>query len=79
MSMIPLDDVLRVLRFAPDGLTSREVADRLGLPKDKVSLRLSKMASYGHIDREYRRGPLPGVRRGHRRWSVFRMKERVGA
>lgn len=55
MTKIPIDDVLRVLRFAPQGMTTAEVAARLGSEPGTVSGRLSKLALYGQIDREYER------------------------
>ena len=43
--------VLHVLRDAPEGLTSQQLSDRLGLRPDDLSSRMSKLFAYGAINR----------------------------
>jgi DNA-binding transcriptional regulator GbsR (MarR family) len=57
------DAVIALLRSAPQGLTSKDIAARLGTTAGNISSRLSKLAAYGVIGRS--RGALvgPGSRR----------------
>lgn len=74
MTKLQADDILRVLRAAPDGLTTAEAAKELGHPVQRVSTRLSKMAMYGQIDREFvRGGPSNGAHAP--RWSQWMVKQ----
>jgi DNA-binding transcriptional regulator GbsR (MarR family) len=41
--------VIEILRSSPNGLTSKEVAERLGINPVNMSSRLSKLAAYGFI------------------------------
>ena len=43
------EQVIDLLRAAPDGLTSRDIAERLGATAGNISSRLSKLAAYGVI------------------------------
>jgi len=43
------DRILEILRGCPDGLTTGEIAERLGLTARNISSRLSKLAAYGII------------------------------
>jgi DNA-binding transcriptional regulator GbsR (MarR family) len=41
--------VIGILRGSPDGLTSKDIAERLGTTAGSISSRLSKLAAYGVI------------------------------
>jgi DNA-binding Lrp family transcriptional regulator len=43
------DRILEILRGCPYGLTTKEIAERLGVPAGNISSRLSKLAAYGVI------------------------------
>ena len=43
--------IIEILRSYPDGLTTRDIAMRLGTTAGNVSSRLSKLAAYGVIDK----------------------------
>jgi DNA-binding Lrp family transcriptional regulator len=43
------DRIIEILRGCPNGLTAKEVADRLGVTAGNISSRLSKLAAYGII------------------------------
>jgi transcriptional regulator len=43
------DRIIEILRECPNGLTAKEVADRLGVTAGNISSRLSKLAAYGII------------------------------
>ncbi len=43
--------ILQLLRTAPEGLSSKEIATELGAGSDNVGGRLSKMAAYGEIEK----------------------------
>lgn len=74
------DRILAVLRTAPEGgMTCVQISERLGVPMQTLSSRLSKMRAYGQIDGEFRRGPVSANHSGTRRWSVFRLKEAARA
>jgi len=46
-----LDRILGILRGCPCGLTTKEIAERLGVTPGNISSRLSKLAAYGIIKR----------------------------
>lgn len=71
MTIIHIEDVERVLRLAPTGLTTAEVAEKLHQDTNKVSGRLSKLAAYGSIAREYERRDGNNLRRC--RWRLKEM------
>src|SRR5215471_654328 len=49
--------IIAILRGSPNGLTSNEIAERLGATAKNVSSRLSKLAAYGIIGKtRYSRG-----------------------
>jgi hypothetical protein len=49
--------IVAILQECPNGLTSKEIADRLGATGGNISSRLSKMAAYGIIGKApYSRG-----------------------
>jgi len=50
------DTVIALLRSAPHGLTSKDIAAQLGTTAGSISSRLSKLAAYGVIGRQ--RGAL---------------------
>jgi predicted ArsR family transcriptional regulator len=43
--------ILQLLRAAPDGLTSDEIAAALGVNPHQLSGRLSKLTAYGELDK----------------------------
>jgi transcriptional regulator len=43
--------IIEVLRGAPNGLTSKDIAERLGTTAGNLSSRLSKLAAYGIISK----------------------------
>ena len=43
--------IIHILRGCPNGLTSKDIAERLGTTRRNLSSRLSKLAAYGIIDR----------------------------
>ena len=43
--------IMATLRECPNGLTSKEVAERLGTKAGNISSRLSKLAAYGIISK----------------------------
>src|SRR5262249_44758611 len=50
--------IIAILQRSPNGLTSNEIAERLGATAKNVSSRLSKLAAYGIIGKtHYGRGP----------------------
>jgi predicted ArsR family transcriptional regulator len=54
--------VVAILQESPNGLTSNQIAGRLGVTAGDVSSRLSKLAAYGII-RKSCRGPSGNVYR----------------
>lgn len=74
-----VDRILDVLRTAPEGMTSVQISERLGVPMQTLSSQLSKMRAYGQIDGEFRHGPISANHSGTRRWSVFRLKQQERA
>ena len=48
---ITAQQLLDVLRIAPEGLTSKQVSAKLGITSYEASSRLSKLAAYGKIER----------------------------
>lgn len=74
MTIISECELIRVLRFAPDGLTTAQAAERLpGAKFQTVSSRLAKLHSYGKIDREFIRRTTPGA--GPSRWSIWKLPQ----
>ena len=57
--------ILRLLRAAPEGLTTVEVAVGLSVTSSDVSGRLSKLAAYGEIGKS--KSVLP---RGEIKWCI---------
>ena len=56
--------IIAILRGSPHGLTSNEIAQRLGATAGNISSRLSKLAAYGIIGKtRYSRGPRGNVYR----------------
>ena len=56
--------IIAILQESPNGLTSNEIAERLGAAAGNISSCLSKLAAYGIIDKtRYRRGPRGNVYR----------------
>ena len=43
--------IIQILRGCPNGLTSKDIAERLGTTRRNLSSRLSKLAAYGIIGR----------------------------
>ncbi len=41
--------IIEILRNAPNGLTAKEVAERLGATRSNIGSQLSKLAAYGII------------------------------
>jgi DNA-binding transcriptional regulator GbsR (MarR family) len=54
--------ILTILQESPNGLTSNQIAERLGVTAGNISSRLSKLAAYGII-RKSCRGPKGNVYR----------------
>jgi DNA-binding transcriptional regulator GbsR (MarR family) len=56
--------IIATLQESPNGLTSNEIAERLGARAGNISSCLSKLAAYGIIGKtRYRRGPRGNVYR----------------
>jgi len=56
--------IIAMLQGSPNGLTSNEIAERLGATAGNTSSCLSKLAAYGIIGKtRYRRGPRGNVYR----------------
>ena len=56
--------IIAILQGSPNGLTSSEIAERLGARAGNISSRLSKLAAYGIIAKtHYRRGPRGNIYR----------------
>jgi DNA-binding Lrp family transcriptional regulator len=50
--------IIAILQGSPNGLTSNEIAERLGATAGNISSRLSKLAAYGIIGKvRYSHGP----------------------
>ena len=64
--------MVRLLERAPDGLKSREVADALGIPNNRVCTALDKLAHRGAIARD------PQTRRWHVKAGDVRFYDRGG-
>lgn len=75
---IPIDDVMRVLRFAPAGMTTAQLAEQLKLDRDALGGRLSKLAAYGQIEQSFERAS-PGMPGQPQRWCRWRHKEAAHA
>jgi DNA-binding Lrp family transcriptional regulator len=52
--------IIEMLRGSPNGLTSKDIAERLGTTAGDISSRLSKLAAYGIIGKG--RGALVGYK-----------------
>jgi len=48
--------ITAILQGSPNGLTSTEIAERLGAAAGNISSRLSKLAAYGIIEARYSHG-----------------------
>lgn len=46
------EQILEALQRAPKGLTSRQLAEIIGMPLSNISSCASRMCSYGKIERE---------------------------
>jgi DNA-binding transcriptional regulator GbsR (MarR family) len=56
--------IVAILQESPNGLTSNEIAERLGVTAGNISSRLSKLAAYGIIGKNcYSPGPRGNVYR----------------
>ena len=56
--------IIAILQGSPNGLTSSEIAERLGATAGNISSRLSKLAAYGIIAKtHYRLGPRGNIYR----------------
>jgi DNA-binding Lrp family transcriptional regulator len=56
--------IIAILQESANGLTSNEIAERLGATVKNLSSRLSKLAAYGIIGKtRYSRGPRGNVYR----------------
>lgn len=58
---VPISDVIRALRAYPDGMTTVELAGKLGMNRASLGGRLSKSFLWGKgvLDRERRRSVTP--------------------
>lgn len=65
-----LAQVIRALAVERAPLTTEQVAAKIGIKHSAVSSRLSKMADYGLIDREYRKDYDHGMHRKVCLWSA---------
>src|SRR5262249_777099 len=52
--------IIAILRGSPNGLTSNEIAQRLGATAGNISSRLSKLAAYGIIGKTHYSGSPRG-------------------
>jgi DNA-binding transcriptional regulator GbsR (MarR family) len=52
--------IIAILRGSPNGLTSSEIAERLGARAGNISSRLSKLAAYGIIGKSHYSGSPRG-------------------
>ena len=57
--------ILEVLRAAPEGLTAKEVAAKLGAVTHNAGGRLSKLAAYGKIEKMKNASPT-----GKSKWRL---------
>jgi hypothetical protein len=64
------EKILRLLREAPEGLTSAAVAAELSVTSRQLGGPLSKLAAYGEIERI--KGLLPSAKP---KWRVFQKKD----
>ena len=55
--------IIAILHGSPNGLTSNEIAERLGATAKNLSSRLSKLAAYGIIGKTRYSGPRGNVYR----------------
>jgi len=49
--MIAVYQILKILETAPEGLTTNQLSERIGLRSDNVSSKMSKLFAYGLIGR----------------------------
>ena len=72
--------IIHILRGCPNGLTSKDIAERLGTTRRNLSSRLSKLAAYGIIDRVRgtvaERGTKGAVYRARNAAQTARFKQR---
>jgi len=61
--------ILEVLRMAPEGLTAREVSDKLDDVHYNAGGRLSKLAAYGEIEKMNERS-ASGKTKWRMKWST---------
>lgn len=71
--IIKTDAIIGLLRNSPDGVTSAEAAKRFGVPLTTIGGRLSRLADYGVIEREWCRGAGPSG--ATRRWCRWKLRE----
>lgn len=55
-------DIMAALRSAPNGLTTSEIADRLGRPRDSISPRMKALVAGGLISNTFTRRAGPSGR-----------------
>jgi hypothetical protein len=66
---ISTQQILEVLRMAPEGLTAREVSDKLDDVHYNAGGRLSKLAAYGEIEKMNERS-ASGKTKWRMKWST---------
>jgi hypothetical protein len=66
---ITIQQILEVLRAAPEGLTAKEVSAKLGAASYDAGGRLSKLTAYGEIEKI--RTPSPS---GKSRWRLKQLR-----
>lgn len=71
------DDLIGALRFAPDGLTTAELAARFGADPATLSMKLSRLANYGRIDRAFETRTRSGA--APQRWCRWSIREQARA
>src|SRR5882757_7320673 len=54
--------IVEMLRGSPEGLTAKDIAERLGTTAGNISSRLSKLAAYGIIGKGRSASVRPGLR-----------------
>jgi DNA-binding transcriptional regulator GbsR (MarR family) len=54
--------IIAMLRVSPNGLTAKDIAERLGTTAGNISSRLSKLAAYGIIEKARSAIVRPGSR-----------------
>jgi hypothetical protein len=66
---ISTQQILEVLRMSPEGLTAREVSDKLSAIHYDAGGRLSKLAAYGEIEKMKER-TSSGKTKWRMKWSA---------